>query len=57
MPHACVQQDPFILLLARGVPDILLFKVSVTFTVVNYCLCIAQSWAGKNVFVEKKAVK
>lgn len=41
MTHACVQQDPFTLLLARDIPGILLFKVSATLTVANYCSCIA----------------
>lgn len=51
MPHACVQQDSFTLLHARGVHDMLLFKMSLT--VVNCCLCISQSWTGRSAFVEK----
>lgn len=46
MPHACVQKVSFTLPVARGVHDMLLFKMSLS--VVNYCLCILQSWTGRS---------
>lgn len=49
VPQACVQEESFTLPVARGVHGMPLLKTSLT--VVNYCLCISQSWQGRSALV------